>query len=159
MKKMLAMLLIMIVPLLIFAGCGSDKDPSEIIQGYKDSQTYSDGEEGSKQEFGKYIYDESFDSKFQENEDYQKVSKNNIKEIKGYVKNFDSWAKLSTFSKDYDFGENHVTEGDCYTIVDKVVSNDSIGVRKQRTVYKMYSIYYYDIESHNLYHIFIDITS
>lgn len=159
MKKITAIILTLMLTIIALSGCGDDKDPKEVIAGYTDSQTFEDGEDGNKQEFTKYTYDKSFDEKFSSNEDYIMVDSKTKDEITGYINNFDEWATISTFSKDYDFGADKVKDGDYYVIADKTISNDNIGVRKQRTVYKMYSIFYYQTESHTLYHIYSDITS
>lgn len=160
MKKITVMFVAITLLLTFLAGCGSDEAPEEIIKGYKDSKTFSDGSEAdsSVQEFSKYIYDESYDKKFAGNDDYTKVDSKNIDEISGFVENFDSWAELSSFSDDYDFSKESVTEGDYYVIADSTTSDDNVGQRKERRVYRAYSIYYYDTETHTLYYIHCDIT-
>lgn len=159
MKKFTALLLAFIMPIFALVGCSSEEEPSQVIKGYSDSKAFADGEDGSRQELTKYFYDQSFDSKFAENKEYAKVTKDNKEEITGYIQNFDDWAKYSTFKNDYDFGADKIKEGDYFVIADKSISNDNLGVRKVRTAYKMYYLFYYQTESHTLYHIYMDITT
>jgi hypothetical protein len=51
-----------------------------------------------------------------------------------------------------------ITEGDYYAILESKTNDDTAGLRKMRTTYKMYNIYYYDTETHTLHHIYSDIT-
>lgn len=160
MKKLVTILLAGLMCGTILAGCGNDKDPKQVLAGYSDSKSYSDGDDDSstKQEFSKYIYDSSFDSKFENDNNYTKVTSKNKSEIKEYFDNFQIWGGSSSFSDNYDFKTDMITDGDYYCIADKDVFTDIAGQRKALKVFKEYSIYYYDTETHVLYYIHNDMS-
>jgi hypothetical protein len=155
-KKLTILLAVIAVTTMFFTGCGDSENPSEVLQGYKNSSVFQ--KDGEEQSYDTYEYDESFDSKFAKDDDYIKVTADNIEEITGYFNDFESWAKVSSFKNDYKFTTDMITEGDYYTIPKEQVNNDSAGLRKLRTLYRMYSLYYYDTETHTLHHIYSDIT-
>lgn len=158
-KKLIAILLTGIICGTILVGCGSEEEPEQVLKGYSDSQTYSDGDENStKQDFSKYTYDKSYDSKFSKDENYTKVTSKNKEEITGFFDNFTTWEKSSSFSDKYDFKTSMITDGDYYCIADQKIATDVVGQRKALKVYRKYSVYYYDTESHTLYYIHNDIT-
>lgn len=157
-KRIIALLLITVTPLIAVTGCSEEKEPEQIIKGYKDSQVYSDNNENDKENFSKYIYDEGAEKKFAKSQDYEKVTAENKEDISGIFEDFQKWASISTFQDEYDIKPDIVTEGDYFCIVDSDLNNDNIGQRKSRTVYRQYTLYLYDIESNTLYYINHDIT-
>ena len=157
-KRIIALLLITVTPLIAVTGCSEEKEPEQIIKGYKDSQVYSDNNENDKENFSKYIYDEGAEKNFAKSQDYEKVTAENKEDISGIFEDFQKWASISTFQDEYDIKPDIVTEGDYFCIVDSDLNNDNIGQRKSRTVYRQYTLYLYDIESNTLYYINHDIT-
>lgn len=159
MKRILTIFVTILVCGTILAGCGNNDNPEQVLAGYSNNQSYSDGDESStKQDFQKYTYDESYDSKFSKDNNYTKVTSKNINKIKGFFDDFEKWASLSSFSDKYDFKNSMITEGDYYCIADETVTTDTVGQRKAVKTYRQYSIYYYDTETHTLYYIQNDIT-
>ena len=141
MKKIVTILLAGLMCGAILAGCGNSEAPKQVLKGYSDSETYSDGDESSTQQnFSKYTYDKSYDSKFSKDENYTKVTSKNKEDITGYFQDFDTWGTTSSFS-------------DHYCIADENVNVSSVGQRKAVKIYHEYSVYYYDTESHTLYYI------
>ncbi|MCI6652583.1 MAG: hypothetical protein MSH11_04070 [Ruminococcus sp.] len=157
-KRIIALLLITVTPLIAVTGCSEEKEPEQIIKGYKDSQVYSDNNENDKENFSKYIYEKGAEKKFAKSQDYEKVTAENKEDISGIFEDFQKWASISTFQDEYDIKPDIVTEGDYFCIVDSDLNNDNIGQRKSRTVYRQYTLYLYDTESHTLYYINHDIT-
>lgn len=157
-KRIIALLLITVTPLIAVTGCSEEKEPEQIIKGYKDSQVYSDNNENDKENFSKYIYDEGAEKNFAKSQDYEKVTAENKEDISGIFEDFQKWASISTFQDEYDIKPDIVTEGDYFCIVDSDLNNDNIGQRKSRTVYRQYTLYLYDTESNTLYYINHDIT-
>ncbi|MGN1132339.1 MAG: hypothetical protein ACI4RL_05495 [Ruminococcus sp.] len=157
-KRIIASLLVIATPLAVLAGCSDDSEPEQIIKGYKDSEVYSDNNENDKENFSKYIYDESADAKFAKSEEYEKVTADNKEDVTAFFEDFQEWAGISTFQDKYDIESDIVTEGDYFSITDSDLNNDNIGQRKSRTIYRQYSLYLYDTESHTLYYINHDIT-
>lgn len=159
MKKLFTLIMTILVCGTILVGCGNEDNPEQVIAGYSDKQSYSEGDDSStKQDFEKYIYDDSYDSKFAKDENYTKVTSKNKSEITGYFEDFEKWASLSSFSDKYDFKDSMITESDYYCIADQTVTNDTVGQRKAVKTYRQYSVYYYDTETHTLYFIQNDIT-
>lgn len=153
-KKIVTILLAGLMCGAILAGCGNSESPKQVLKGYSDSETYSDGDESStQQDFSKYTYDKSYDSKFSKDENYTKVTSKNKEDITGYFQDFDTWGTTSSFSDHYDFKTDMITEGDYYCIADENVNVSSVGQRKAVKIYHEYSVYYYDTESHTLYYI------
>lgn len=50
MKKIVTILLSGLMCGAILAGCGNSEDPKQVLKGYSDSETYSDGDESSTQQ-------------------------------------------------------------------------------------------------------------
>ena len=91
MKKIVTILLAGLMCGAILAGCGNSESPKQVLKGYSDSETYSDGDESStQQDFSKYTYDKSYDSKFSKDENYTKVTSKNKEDITGYFQDFDT---------------------------------------------------------------------
>ncbi|MGN0477623.1 MAG: hypothetical protein ACI4HM_09850 [Ruminococcus sp.] len=157
-KKIIASLLVLATPLAVMAGCSDDSEPEQIIKGYKDSKVFSDNNENDKENFSKYIYDEGADEKFAKSEDYEKITADNKEDVTAFFEDFQEWAGISTFKDEYDIKSDIVTEGDYFCIADSDLNNDNLGQRKSRTIFRQYSIYLYDTESHTLYYINHDIT-
>lgn len=157
-KRIIASLLIVATPIIAVTGCSEEKEPKQVIKGYKDSQVYSDNNENDKENFSKYIYDEGAEKKFAKSEDYEKVTAENKEDITGFFEDFQEWASISTFQDNYDITSDIVTEDDYFCIVDSDLNNDNIGQRKSRTVYRQYTLYLFDTESNTLYYINHDIT-
>ncbi len=158
MKKILALFAAALSVIAVFSGCSGDGDSASVIQGYKDKEIYTDEGGTQNQAFSKYFYDESFDDKFAKKDDYTKVDSKNKEEITGYFTDFNDWAPISSFGDKYDFKTDMITDGDYYYIEESTTNNENIGQRKERTIYRLYSIYYYDTESHTLYYVHNDIT-
>lgn len=157
-KRIVAPLLVLATTLAVMAGCSDDSEPEQIIKGYKDSKVYSDNNENDKENFSKYIYDESADAKFAKAEEYEKITSENKEDVTAFFEDFKEWAGISTFKDEYDIEPDIVTEGDYFCITDSDLNNDNLGQRKSRTIFRQYSIYLYDTDSHTLYYINHDIT-
>ena len=157
-KKLVTILLAGLMCGAILAGCGNSEDPKQVLQGYSGNESYSDGDETStQQDFSIYIYDKSYDSKFSKDENYIKVTSKNKEDITGYFQDFDTWGTTSSFSDNYNFKTDMITDGDYYCIADEKVNISSVGQRKAVKIYHEYSVYYYDTESHTLYYIHNDL--
>ena len=159
MKRFIALILTVIVFSLSLFGCSSVSEDEAVVKGYADKQEYNDDGTNGQQSFTKYIYDTDVKNDYQKDKNYIQVNSDNKDEIAGYLHHFDEWVKISSFKDKYDFTSDMITAEDFYYITENVVSDDNIGQRKERRVYKMYSIYYYDTESNTLYYIFNDIRS
>lgn len=159
MKKFIAMIFTAIVFSLSLFGCSSVSEEDAVIKGYADKQAYNDNGTNGQLSFTKYTYDTDVKDDYQKDENYIQVNTDNNAEIAGYFQHYNEWVKISSFKDKYDFTSDMITTGDLYYVTDDVVSDDNIGQRKERRVYKMYSIYYYDTESNILYYIFNDIRS
>ncbi|MBQ9674053.1 MAG: hypothetical protein IJV39_05460 [Ruminococcus sp.] len=150
MKKLITATILLIMCTVIFTGCNSE----EILDGYKEGNSYTDDD----QDYGKYVYDSSYDKKFADDKNYKEVTDADIENINGYINDFYEWAKISNFSSEYKVDENTVSAGDYYLIKDDLVDDSGTGLRKVTKIYRKYTIYYYDTDTHTLHYIHNDLT-
>lgn len=144
MKKIFLLSLIFII-----SGCFSQVSNAKIPKGYIDKQEYYD-KNGFQDytDYAKYIY--SSEDIIENNNDYKKITKEEIEIIKGYFENFYSFIKTSNRLDEYDFDENIINEGDYIRIITK--EGKKIGDSKYEK-YDNYSIYFFDVETLTLYYI------
>ena len=129
---------------MLFGGCANP-----IPLGYIDKMEYFD--ENSFQDYTDYcvyLYD-SADS-FIANQNYHKITADEIDNIKSYFENFQSWMEASDRIAQYDFDENCINESDYVRIETK--EGESIGTGKYGK-FDNYTIYFFDCESLTLYYI------
>ena len=118
-----------------------------VIGGYYDSEIYVD-DDYMFQEYNayyKYHYRQKEDNKFYKL--YNKVSSENIEEIKMYYNDFKSKIDFKERIKEVDFKEDNIKEGDYFLIRDYNNMNTRVYYEK----FHHYNVYYYDIKTHILY--------
>ena len=146
MKKPIYIFSILFIALL--TGC-SQTDYVGIPKGYIEKHEFYD-KEGFQDytDYAKYIY--SNNSSFINNDEYQKVSDNDIDNIKGYFDNFKGWMEKAGRLDEYDFNESIINEGDYVKI--KTKEGQPIGNSKYKK-YDNYHVYFFDSETNTLYYI------
>ena len=135
--------------LFFITGCSLQADDIAIPKGYIGKKEYYD-KVGFQDyiDYAKYIYSEPDVIIF--DDDYKKISQEDIESIKGYFEDFKSRMESSNRLNEYDFKENVINEGDYIRI--KTKEGQKIG-DSEYTKYDNYSIYYFDIDSLTLYYI------
>lgn len=140
--------MLLLILIFVITGCSSQEDIVEIPKGYTYKEEYYD-ENGFQDytDYAKYIYPSQ--SVIINNDDYKKITKEDIESIKGYFNNFRNWMTSSRLDE-YDFYDSMINEGDYVRI--KTKEGEKIG-NSQYNKYDNYSVYFFDIETLTLYYI------
>lgn len=140
-------LMLLLILIFVITGCSSQGDIVEIPKGYNYKEEYYD-ENGFQDytDYAKYIYPSQ--SVIINNDNYKKITKEDIEDIKGYFNDFRNW--MSSRLDEYDFDDSMINEGDYVRIRTK--EGEKIG-NSQYNKYDNYSIYFFDIETLTLYYI------
>lgn len=146
MKRIIYVFLMFFIVLL--TGC-SQAGYVGIPKGYIEKHEFYD-EHGFQDytDYAKYIYSDN--SNFINNDEYQKLSNNDIDNIKGYFRNFKGWMEAAGRLDEYDFDQSIINEGDYVKI--KTLEGQPIGNSKYKK-YDDYSVYFFDSETKTLYYI------
>lgn len=146
---MIKKIILSLILIFLIIGCASQADYEEIPKGYTDKEEHYE-QDGFQDytDYAKYIYPST--EIIVNNNEYGKVTKEDILIIKGYFENFHNWMKTYNRLDEYDFDESIINEGDYIRI--KTKEGKKIGDSKYEK-YDNYSIYYFDIETLTLYYI------
>ena len=127
--------------------------PDYVLRGYTDSEEYYD-KNGFQDytDFCIYRYDSA--EKFIYSRLYNKVSENDVENIRSYFDNFKGWMEAENRLDEYSFDSASVSAGDYYHIETK--EGEPIGQGKY-SKFDNYSIYFFDVESKTLYYIHTNI--
>lgn len=121
-----------------------------VLRGYKEKNEYYGEGFQDYVDYCKYLYHKDFDDKFCNNKLYNKVTQEDIDNIKGYFENFKGWMKTKNRMQEYDFKQESISVGDYFYINSK--EGEPIG-EGTYDKYDSYSVCLYDIETHTLYYI------
>lgn len=154
MKKKIVLILILVLILVLIStfyiiGCASQANYVEIPKGYSSKEEhYQKGGFQDYADYAKYIYPSK---EIIENDDqYEKVTKENILNITGYFEDFYNWMETSDRIDKYDFDKSIINVGDYIRI--KTKEGKKIGDSNYGK-YDNYSVYYFDVETLTLYYI------
>ncbi len=117
--------------------------PEKAWDGYLSSNEHFD-EEGFK-DFTDYCEYRYKDDQLSINDnDYHKVTKKDIGELKDYIFNFTSWIQLKDKYKEwYHFDKQKIDTNDYYILIKNEDMSDK---------YHIYTIYYFDTDDYTLYY-------
>ena len=140
-------ILITIILILLLTGCGGTMN-TEIPKNYISKTEYY-GKEGIQDhtDYAKYVYDKVI---VENDDNYTKVSKDDIENIKSYFNNFKDVMESLERLNEYDFDVNSITENDYVRIVTKEgtpIGDSTYGK------FDNYSIFLFDSETLTLYYI------
>ena len=95
----------------------------------------------------KYYYKQEDDIKYENNEYYQKVNK---EDVSYYIRTINGFFEDTPRQEVFDLNENNISENDyCY------IDDDEKG-KEERFKY-CFSFYYYKVDRHILYHVYCDV--
>lgn len=109
---------------------------------FYDRSEYSSGSFQDYTLYNKYNYKDIDDYWFINNELYKKVTTDDLYYLKEYFQDIRKWLKIKNKEEIFDISYSDINEGDYFYI-----KTDELGN------YDNYTIYFYDIENHILYHI------
>ena len=152
-KKIFAMIIfvaILVFVLIIYIITNlSNADIVGIPKGYVEKEEYYDKD--SFQDYTDYAKYKYLSKKtIVDNEEYIKITEEDINNIKGYFENFYNWMKSLNRLNEYDFDTKIINEGDYVKI--KTKEGQSIG-NSRYDKYNNYSIYFIDTDTLTLYYI------
>lgn len=150
MKKLTLLLL----ACLLLSGCAPFKDPVlSSLPSQGRGQTYTHGGFQDYVDYGKYQYDGITEDILRENPYFQIVTEEDIRELAGYLQNYEKYLALAEDCADcelwerYDFSSEIFREGEYFRIESKYEAEDPD--RK----YHNYDIYYFSLETQTLYYL------
>ena len=125
----------------------SDKN-TIIADGYYNVEKFVDNNiSRSHSNLYKYYYKQENDIKFENNENYKKIDKN---ETSYYISKIKNFLKNTPGQEAFDLNESNIDENDyCYI-------DDDERDKKERFKYD-FSFYYYKIDKHILYHVYCNV--
>ena len=126
-----------------------ENEDAAIFYNYKKYDKYEFGGIADFIKYKKIYYDANSEEKFRNSDLYTCIDQTNIDEVKNY---FNYATNLINNKKKYDFEDSIVTFGDyfyLYTMEGKEIN----GSKRKYGKYDLYTIYFYDIESHTLFYL------
>lgn len=135
--------------LIILCGLSACSNNAYVPNDYVDSEEHWD-KEGFQDYTDFCIYKYDSIKSVENNLDYTKVTAGDIKKLKGYFDNFESWMKAKERQHEYHFDNACISEGDYCRIITKEgasIGNGSYGK------YDNYTVCFFDVETLTMYYI------
>ena len=145
-KKVFGSVLLVSVLLFLMVGiAGCALQGEFVLDGYSDCEEYFEDGFGDSVDYCKYFYTKEDDALFQNSVDYKEVTDAEISDLIAYFEEYRQ--TMSKYQDKYDFNVSAVNAGDYYVLEDDYLTEET------SIPYSNYTLYYYDIETHTLYHI------
>ena len=128
--------------LLFINGNNISYDEKLVYSNFYDSSEYVSDRFQDYTIYNKYYYKSVDDFWFINNKLYKKVTEKDLYYLKEYFQDIGKWLKIENKEEVFDISYSNINEGDYFYIKSKELNN-----------YDNYTIYFYDIDNHILYHI------